>query len=200
MEDVISSKTNILFRARTVEPCVIRLPNGNVRVTGDAARFPDLCPRCERSPAKTEIKLRLTKPRVFKADSADTPAQTDFNWSSTKARRIKSSNRVIKIPFCRQCGWSLKVAQNLPVIFGCLAMGYLGPLIERSHPRQFPWFSSGIAVVTGAVAAGLVDAVLRYLPNLIIDPGVKVVAVTKDSAELAFNDQMYAEKFVLLNR
>jgi len=197
MEDVISSKTNILFRARTVEPCVIRLPNGNVRVTGDAARFPDLCPRCERSPAKTEIKLRLTKPRVFKADSADTPAQTDVNWSSTKARRIKSSNRVIKIPFCRQCGWPLKAAQYLPAILGGVFIVFVVPLLQHSHRKLFPWFSTGLAV---GMTASLVDVAFRHLPRLFVKPGVEIVAITKDSAELAFDDPMYAEQFVLLNR
>ena len=77
---------------------------------------------------------------------------------------------------------------------------FLGPAIEHSHPRQLPWYSSGVAVVAGMLTAGLVPAAFEYMPRLILRSGVKVVAATKDSAELVFDDLMYAERFVLLNR
>jgi hypothetical protein len=50
------------------------------------------------------------------------------------------------------------------------------------------------------LTAGLVSAVFEYMPRLLIDPGVKIVTLGNGIVELAFNDQIYAEKFVLLNR
>jgi hypothetical protein len=199
MKDVIFGAVPAEFRVRTVEPCVIRLPDGNVRMHGDSARFPDRCPRCGSSPASTGVKLRLTRSRLFKADSASAPAQTDANLRAIRARLIKS-NRSIKIPFCRRCGWTLKITQFLPGFLGCAVIGFVDPRIQNFRPGQLPWFSAGTACLAGMLTAGVITAVFDYMPKLLIDPGVKVVAVTKDSAELAFDDPMYAEQFVLLNR
>jgi hypothetical protein len=197
MEDEIFSKTPDRYRARTVESCVTRLPDGHVQMKGDAARFPERCPRCGSAPAKTMVKLRLTKLLPFKVHSASPPLKTEDVVHSVRLRLIKNSNRAIKIPFCRQCGWTLKAAQYLPGILGFVFIVFVVPLLQHSHRNLFPWFSTAVAV---GVTASLVDTVFRYLPNLFINPGVKLVAVTKDSAELAFDDQMYAEQFVLLNR
>jgi hypothetical protein len=193
MEDVISSKTNNLFRVRIVEPPVIRLPNGHVQVTGDCARFPDSCPRCGSTPAKTLVRLRFYKFRHTKPEQGTIA-------SDQPAIKVAKRKIMIKIPFCRRCGWTLKITQFLPGILGCVVIGFLGPLIQNYRPRQLPWFSAGTAFLAGMLTAGLVNAVFEYMPRLLIDPGVKIVTLGKGIVELAFNDQIYAEKFVLLNR
>ena len=197
MEDGIFSKTADRFRVRTVEPRVARLHNGHVQMMGDTVLFPDRCPRCGSSPAKTEVKLRLTKARLLKVNDGSTPAGTEVNLRSISASLLKSSNRAIKVPFCRQCGWPLKVAQYLPAILGGVFIVFVVPLLQHSHPKLFPWFSTGLAV---GMTASFVDVAFRHLPRLFVKPGVEIVAITKDSAELAFDDPMYAEQFVLLNR
>jgi hypothetical protein len=116
---------------------------------------------------------------------------------SVRASFLKNSNRAIKVPFCQRCGWTLKAAQYLPAILGGVFIVFVVPLLQHSHHKLFPWFSTGLAV---GITASLVDAVFKHLPSLFIHTGVEVVAITKDSAELAFDDPMYAEQFVLLNR
>jgi hypothetical protein len=193
MEDVISSKTSTLFRVRTVEPAVIRLPNGHVQVTGDSPRFPDSCPRCGSMPAKTLVKLRASKVRRKKSEQGSVaPVQP--------AIKVARGETLTKIPFCRRCGWTLKITQFLPGILGCGVIAFLDPRIQNFRPSGIPWFSAGTAVIAGMLTAALVNVVFEYLPTLLIDPGVKVVTVGKGIVELAFDDQLYAEKFVLLNR
>ena len=193
MEDVISNKANTLFRARTAEPTVIRLPNGHVQVTGDSSRFPDFCPRCGNRPARTLVKLLAYKARRSKPEQG-------MMASDRAAIKVARGKVQIKIPFCRRCGWTLKISQFLPWLLGCVVIGFLDPRIQNYRPSQIPWFSAGTALIAGMVTAGLVTAAFEYMPRLLIDPGVKVVAVGKGVLELAFNDPMYAEQFVLLNR
>jgi hypothetical protein len=198
MEAGILSKTPDRFRAPTVEPCVVRLPDGHVQMKGDAARFPDTCPRCGSAPAKTMVKLRLTRFRLNKVNDVTAPLETKIKLRSARARLLsKNSNRATKIPFCRRCGWTLNAAHYIPALLGGVFIVFVVPFLQHFHHKLFPWFSTGIAV---GVTASLVDAAFRNLPRLLINPGVKVVVVTKDSVELAFDDQMYAERFVLLNR
>jgi ribosomal protein S27AE len=197
MEDGIISRTPDRFRVRTVEPRVARLPDGHVQMMGDIALFPERCPRCGGSPAKTEVKLRLTKGRLFKVNDGTAPAGTEVNLRSIRASLFKNSNRTIKIPFCQRCGWTLKATQYIPAILGGVFIVFVIPLLQHSHRKLFPSFSTGIAV---GMTASLVDAAFRHLPRLFVKPGVQIVAITKDSAELAFDDPMYAEQFVLLNR
>ena len=193
MKDAISSKTNNLFRARTAEPTVIRLPNGHVQVTGDSARFPDSCPRCGSTPARTLVKLRFYKARHTK------PEPGSFA-SDQPAIKVAKGKIMAKIPFCRRCGWTLKIIQFIPGILGCAVIGFLDPRIQNYRPSQLPWFSAGTACFAGMLTAGLVNVSFDYMPRLFIDPGVKAVALGKGIVELAFNDQIYAEQFVLLNR
>jgi hypothetical protein len=193
MEDVISSKANNLFRARTADPAVIRLPNGHVQVTGDSSRFPDFCPRCGSRPAKTSVKLRAYKGRRTKPDQG-------IMASDQAAIKVAKGKIQIRIPFCRRCGWTLKTTQFLPGVLGCVVIGLLDPRIQNYRPSQLPWFSAGTAVIAGMLTAGLVTAAFDCMPRLIIDPGVKAVALGKGIVELAFNDPIYAEQLVLLNR
>ncbi|MGP8259458.1 MAG: hypothetical protein ACLQM6_05835 [Acidobacteriaceae bacterium] len=199
MKDEVLGTTTAQFRVRTAAPCVVRLPDGHVQMTGDSARFPETCPRCGSAPANTMVKLRLTKP-IFKINDGIATVETNVKLRMARMSLLKNNNRGIKIPFCRRCGWTIKVVQYLPAILGGAVMVFLGPVIEHSHPRQFPWYSSGIAVIAGALTAGLIPVLFEYLPRLFIAPGVKIVAATKGSVELVFDDPMYAEKFVLLNR
>lgn len=193
MDDVVASKTDNLFRVSTVEPAVIRLPSGHVQVTGDDARFPDSCPRCGGSPAKTLVKLHVSKVRCKKPEPRSiAPSQP--------ALKVATGTILNKIPFCRRCGWTLKTIQFLPGIVGVVAIGFLDTRIQNYRPAQFPWFSAGTAVFAGMLAAALVTAALDYMPRLFIDPGVKIAVLGKGKVELAFNDPVYAEKFVLLNR
>ena len=193
MENAISNKTDTLFRSRTAERTVIRLPNGHVQVTGDSARYPDSCPRCGTRPAKTLVKLRAYKVRRTKPELGNFA----LNQPAIKAAKGKIT---LKIPFCRRCGWTLKIIQFLPGILGAGVIGFLDPRIQSYRPSQVPWFSAGSAVFAGMLTTGLVTAAFEYMPRLFIDPGVKIVAVGKGVVELAFDDQIYAEQFVLLNR
>ncbi len=193
MEDVISSKTNIPFRPRTVEPTVVRLPNGHVQVTGDSARFPYLCPRCGSTPAKTLFRLRVDKVRRTKAEPGSIA-------SYQAAIKLATGKIMTKIPYCRRCGWTLKITQFIPAMLGCAVIGFLDPRIQNYRPSQLPWFSAGTACLAGMLTAALVNVAFDYMPRLLIDPGVKAVALGKGVVELAFNDPMYAEQFVLLNR
>jgi hypothetical protein len=199
MEVKIANPFPASFSARTTVPSVVRLPNGHVQMTGDSARFPDSCLRCGSSPAKTMVKLRLTKP-LFKSNDGIFSVEAKANLRLVRTSLFKNSNRRIKIPFCRCCGWTLKIIQFLPGILGAVVIGILDPLIQNFRPRQVPWFSAGTAFFAGMMTAGLVTALFEYMPRLFLRPGVKIVAITKDSAELAFDDLMYAERFVLLNR
>jgi hypothetical protein len=115
---------------------------------------------------------------------------------------IKSARGKItfKIPFCRRCGWTLKIIQFVPGILGCAVIGFLDPKIQNYRPGQLPWFSAGSAALAGMLTTGLVTAVFDSMPRLFLDAGVKVTALRKGVLELAFDDQMYAEQFVLLNR
>lgn len=145
------------------------------------------------------VKLRLTK-ALFRTSVGIVSAETKVKLHMARMSLLKNSNRGIKIPFCRSCGWTLKVVQYLPAILGGAVTVFLGPMIEHSHPRQIPWYTSSIAVMAGMLTAGLVPAAFEYMPRLFLSPGVKIVAITKDTAELVFDDLMYAERFVLLNR
>jgi len=145
------------------------------------------------------VKLRLTKP-LIKANDSFAPAEANVKLYMARMSLLKNSNRGIKIPFCRRCGWTLKVVQYLPAILGGTVTVFLTPVIEHAHPTQFPWYSRGIAAMAGMLTAGLIPAAFEYMPRLFLTPGIKIVAIDKYSAELAFDDLMYAERFVLLNR
>jgi hypothetical protein len=154
-------------------PCVTRLPNGHVQMEGGSVRFPERCPRCGNSPANTEVKLRFTK------------------------MRLKGTGRSIKVPFCRRCGWTLKTVQYLPAILTTVFVIFVVPLLKLSHPTLFPKISEAAEI---AILPAVAGAAFEWLPRLFIRSGVEIVAVKKGSAELAFDDPLYAEKFVLLNR
>ena len=66
-------------------PYVIRLADGHVRVTATSILFPESCPRCGSSPATSNIRLHSAN----------------------------DENQSIKLPFCRNCGWSLNIGQYL---------------------------------------------------------------------------------------
>jgi hypothetical protein len=194
MKDEVLGTATAHFRVRTAAPCVVRLPDGHVQMTGDSARFPETCPRCGSSPANTCVKLRVNKARLAKLE------QASIHVVKPAIRVFKGNIPSIKFPFCRRCGWTLKITQFLPAILGGAVISILDPLIHNFRPRQVPWFSAGTAFFAGMMTAGLITALFEYMPRLFINPGVKVVAATKDSVELVFDDLMYAEKFVLLNR
>jgi hypothetical protein len=139
------------------------------------------------------VKLRFSKARHAKPEPGNIA-------SNQPAIKLAKGNIITKIPFCRRCGWTQKTAQFIPAILGCAVIGFLDPRIQNYRPAQLPWFSAGTACFAGMLTAGLVNAAFDYMPRLLIDPGVKAVALGKGIVELAFNDQMYAEKFVLLNR
>ncbi len=177
MKDEIFGTMPAEFRSMTIEPPVVRLPDGHVRVYRSGARFPNTCPRCGRSPAETEVKLGFMKLKLA---------------SFTR-------NRSIKVPFCSRCGRTLKTARVISAILGALAVAAAESLISNRNllPKIPPGFA---AMIAAAVAAAVVGALFEWAPNVFVRAGVEVVGMGKDFTDLAFDDQMYAERFVELNR
>jgi hypothetical protein len=172
-----SSNTANRFKAQTAEPSVARLPDGHVRVRGSAARFPERCPRCGTVPARTKVKLRFEK---FRAKNFSI-----FNSHS------------IKLPFCTRCG---RVLNALPYIIGMLSFVFITFAVPHIKTRG----SSPHSIIPSAFAAFLITLIsgiaIERVPRLFFKPRVQVVGADADSADLAFEDPMYAEQFVLLNR
>jgi hypothetical protein len=173
MKAEILGVTPVRFGAPATDPRVVRLPDGNVRINGDAARFPERCPRCGRFPAKTEVRLHFTKFRS----------------------RGPLKGVSVKVPFCRSCGVALN---SIPYVCGALSFVVLTFVLPH---LKIP---SSVRIIPdhllAAVIAVLVSVVIERVPRSLIRPGVEVVAVAKGSADVAFDDQMYAEQLVLLNR
>ena len=173
----LSSSTANRFKAQIQEPSVARLPDGHVRVRGNDARFPDRCPRCGTAPARTEVKLRFQKFRI------------------KTCRKLNLHS--IKLPFCTRCG---RILNALPYVIGLL--GFLFATFVVPHIKT-PGFSPH-SILPSAFAIFLITLIsgvaIEDLPRHFFKPGVQVVGADRDSADLAFDDPMYAEQFVLLNR
>ena len=173
----LSSQAANRFKAPTAEPLVTRLPDGHVRVRGSDARFPDRCPRCGTAPAQTKVKLRFQK---FHAKNF---------W------RLNSHST--KLPFCTRCGRTLNALPYIIGILGFLSATFVVPHLETRGLTPHSIFPSAFAIFLITVVS---SATIEELPRLFFKPGVQVVAADKDSTDLAFDDPMYAEQFVLLNR
>jgi hypothetical protein len=104
--------------------------------------------------------------------------------------------RTISLPFCKQCGWSLNLTRYVFLaIF--LPIWFAFPNMKLPLLRWFPKVSPGFLFIGIALILGWAsDEVFK----LIFKPRVEVVTAEKDSIVLAFEDQMYAEKFVEINR
>jgi hypothetical protein len=152
-----------------LDPYVIRLPDGYVRVTAESIAFPETCPRCGSVPASVGVRLR-----------------GDGKGSHS-----------ITIPYCKRCGWSLNFIQYFFVAFLLVAMFVIFPHFKVP---SFGWTAKlPSTVVLLAILLGA-SWVFEQLFKLFFKPRVSIIAWTKDSIDLSFEDQMYAEKFVELNR
>jgi len=157
-------------RNTTTDPYVIRLPDGHVRVTATSIVFPETCPRCGSSPANTKVRLHLTK-----GGSEHKPS--------------------IKLPFCQRCGLMLNITQYLFAAILVVIMLFVIP-----HLSRFSLFSRWHSSVAFIASLWIISWVLDQVFKLFYKPGVEVVVAKEDCFELVFDDQMYAEKFVELNR
>jgi hypothetical protein len=175
MKDEILGTIPAEFRVKTIEPRVARLPDGNVRMNGSGARFPETCPRCGRTPADTEVKLHFMKMRLA---------------SLTHIQPVK-------IPFCKRCARTLKTAQYLPAFLSGLFVAFAVPALKLTNPNLYPHVPAWLVVAVVPMLAGMM---FEWAPRAFVKAGVEVVGVGKDFADLAFDDQMYAEKFVEMNR
>lgn len=144
----------------SLDPYVMRLPGGHIRVTAESVTFPETCPRCGAVPANTGVRLR------------------------GEGR----GSRSISIPYCKRCGWALNFIQYLFAVLLLIGMLWI-----------FPHLQVPSTLVLTAIACGALWF-FELLFKLSFKPGISVVAWTKDSIELSFEDQMYAEKMVELNR
>jgi hypothetical protein len=173
----LSIKTANRLKVQTSEPSVARLPDGHVRVRGSATRFPEKCPRCGAFPARTEVKLRFQK---FRAKNF---------W--------RHSSQSIKLPFCARCGRTLNALPYIIGLFGFLFATFVVPRIKTPGFSPHSILPSAFAVFLITIVSG---GVIEELPRLFFKPGVQVLSADADSVDLAFDDPMYAEQFVLLNR
>ena len=107
------------------------------------------------------------------------------------------SNLSIKLPFCRRCGWTLNVTQYLFVAAFCGSMFFVLPHMQTPALHWLGKVPSSIGPLAVFWISGWVA---QQILQMVFKPGVRVVAAKKDSIELAFDDQMYAETFVALNR
>jgi hypothetical protein len=171
MKDEVLSINPDRFDAMKSDPYVVRLPDGHVRVTASSIVFPETCPRCGSSPANTNVSLHLSKP-----NSENSPS--------------------IKLPFCKHCGWTLRITQYLFAAFFCSFMFALVPHLKIPIPNWLSKMPSGLVFIAVFL---IISSVFNQVFKLFYKPGVEVVVADKDCFELAFDDQMYAEKFVELN-
>lgn len=143
-----------------LDPYVLRLPDGDIRVTAESIAFPEMCPRCGAVPANTRVRLKGQG----------------------------KGSRSISIPYCKRCGWALNFIQYL--FAALLLIGMLW---------MFPHLKVPSTLVLIAIAWGALWA-FELLFKLSFKPGISVVAWTRDSIDLCFEDKMYAERLVELNR
>jgi len=68
------------------------------------------------------------------------------------------------------------------------------------HLSRFSLFSRWHSSVAFIASLWIISWVLDQVFKLFYKPGVEVVVAKEDCFELVFDDQMYAEKFVELNR
>jgi hypothetical protein len=165
------------YRVQTVELVVVRLPDGNVRMNGSSAIFPKTCPRCGSVQANTDVKLRFAKFRL--------------------ANFLKLNSWSVKIPFCQRCGGILNAVPWVAGFVSFVFMTFVVPLLKIPGfgvPSRIPPY------VAAALAAAFAAAAIEGVPRMMFKPRVEIVAVEKGSGELAFEDRMYAEQFVELNR
>jgi hypothetical protein len=120
-----------------------------------------------------------------------TPAETNVRLHFAKDNRGS-----IKIPFCRRCAWTLNLTQYAFAALMCVLFLYFFPRFKFPHYR---WLAVPDFVPVIVVCV-LLSMIFEQFFKLVFKPRVEVVMMWKDSAELAFEDQMYAEKFVELNR
>ena len=152
-----------------VDPYVMRLPNGHVRVTAASILFPETCPRCGSSPADTNVNL-----------------SSDGEFSQS-----------IKLPFCRRCGRALNITQYSFLVAICAFFYFFFPHLQISIPSWLSRIPSNIVVIAVFLIIGWGS---QLIFKAIFKPGVEIVTADGHSIELSFDDQMYADKFVELNR
>jgi hypothetical protein len=135
----------------------------------------------------TSILFPETCPRC-----GSSPANTTVSLSSGG-----ESSQSIKLPFCRRCGWALNITQYSFVVAFCAFFFFVFPHLRIPIPSWLSGIPSSIVVIVVFLIIGLVS---QLIFKMIFKPGVEVVVAEKDSIELSFDDQMYADKFVELNR
>jgi len=143
-----------------LDPYVMRLPDGHVRVTAESIVFPETCPKCGAVPANTRVRLK----------------------------GHGEGGRGISIPYCKRCGWALNVTQYLFIAVIVIGMFWIFPHLKLSSRLIF------FAIVWGA------GWLIQLVFQLVFKPDVAVVDWTSDSIDLSFENQVYAEKFVEMNR
>lgn len=71
------------------------------------------------------------------------------------------------------------------------------PHLKIPTPNWLSKLPHGVVIIVFFL---IISSVFDLIFKLFYKPGVVVVVADKDCFELAFDDQMYAEKFVELNR
>jgi hypothetical protein len=158
-------------------------PNRNVPSDPYVVRLPDGPVRV----TATSILFPETCPRC-----GSSPASTNVSLHSAR-----DSSQSIKLPFCKRCGWSLNITQYLFAAILCALFLLVLPHLRVPTPN---WLSKVPPSIVLIAAFWIIGWAFQLVFKVFYKPGVEVVAAQKDSIELAFDDQMYAERFVELNR
>jgi hypothetical protein len=158
-------------------------PNRGVPSDPYVVRLPDGHVRV----TATSILFPETCPRC-----GSSPASTNVSLHSAN-----DSNQSIKLPFCRRCGWSLNITQYLFAAIVCSFFLLVLPHLRISTPN---WLSKVPPSIVLIAFFWIISWAFQQVFKAFYRPGVEVVAAKDNSIELAFDDQMYAEKFVEMNR
>jgi ribosomal protein S27AE len=158
-------------------------PSRNVATDPYVLRLPDGHVRV----TATSIAFPETCPRC-----GSSPANTHVILRFTN-----ENNLSIKLPFCRRCGWILNITQYL---FAAVFFASVFLVLPRLRFPAFPWLSKAPSFIGPLAIFWICGWTAQQTLQMFFKPGVKVVAAKKDFIELAFDDQMYAENFVGLNR
>jgi hypothetical protein len=121
-----------------------------------------------------------------------TPANT-----GVRLKGDGKGGRSIKIPYCKRCGWMLNFIEYS---FAALLIGVILIVVPHFKVPIAGWTtksSSTIAMFAVFFGAGWI---FEQLFKLFFKPGVTVITWTRESIDVSFENQMYAEKFVELNR
>jgi ribosomal protein S27AE len=101
------------------------------------------------------------------------------------------------LPFCARCGWSLRLTGYLYAILLGAFMFFIFPHWKVPTLSFLSKVPTEVIEVLCFLAVGWV---FSQIFELFYKPRVQLVGLKGDFAEFAFEDPMYAEKFVELNR